>query len=68
MSKGKTFGCLKCGHPFEAFPPDDFHREASLNKENIDDPIEMKYKCRYTSCGHETTLFWGQRKISVGVG
>ena len=65
MSKGKTFSCPECGKPFTAYPPDDFHPIASLNKEDLEDPVERKYKC---VCGNTHILYWGRRKLAMVMG
>ena len=65
MSERKTFSCLKCGRPFPAYPPDDLHPTASLNKEDLENTVEMKYKC---DCGNEITLYWGRRKLAMVMG
>jgi len=61
----KTFGCPACGFTYEAYPLDDFHNLASLDKELVDDPKEIKYQCE--NCGQEHTLYWGKEKKERGV-
>jgi len=55
-STGKTFGCLGCGQKYEAYPPDDDHRTASLTPCKEGDSIAMTVKCSY--CQHSNTLHW----------
>ena len=68
MAKPRTYSCLECGESFIAHQPDDFHIQASLKKEGLRDPVEMKFPCR--NCQNVTILNWGKRPkarlISVG--
>lgn len=63
--EGKRFSCLKCGSSYLAYPPDDFHAYASVKADDIDDPIKMTYRCK--DCNNDNVIYWGYRKIHVGV-
>ena len=63
QSREKKFSCVHCNHPFVSFPPDDLHTTASLDPNAIENPIEVTHEC--SNCESNTTLYWGQRKISV---
>lgn len=67
-TRGKSFSCLKCGTLFIGYPPDDFHRIASLKPSEVDDPIRMEYKCKEEGCGNTNVLYWGSQKIAFLVG
>jgi DNA-directed RNA polymerase subunit M/transcription elongation factor TFIIS len=64
--RGKRFSCLKCGEPFVGYPPDDFHQTASITQSEVNDPIEVEYRCE--KCGNTNVLYWGRRKITFAVG
>ena len=68
--KTKRFSCIKCGIPFEVYPPDDNHPTASLEKpkEASGSIIEMTYDCENPSCRHPTTLYWYRPKLTFSVG
>ena len=53
MAEAKKFSCKECGAPFDAYPPDDAHTTALLEKE--EGAVERKYSCTY---GHENVLYW----------
>ena len=56
-SKNKIFSCIKCGNPYEAYPPDDKHRIATmLSEEAKKDHIIVKYICK--NCGNINILYW----------
>jgi len=49
----KSFSCLTCGEPFEAFPPDDQHSIGSI------DPSPTAISITYTCVNHhKNTIFW----------
>jgi len=56
--KAKKFSCVKCGSPFEIYPPDDLHKTASRDEKacEIRGSIKMDYVC--TNCGATNTLYW----------
>lgn len=61
----KKLGCLYCGAPFEAYPPDDFHIIASLKSEGANNPVKMVYKCQAKGCGSENIIYWCSPKGKV---
>ena len=61
--RAKGFSCLKCGTPYMAYPPDDFHYDASIKEKDVEDPIKVDYKCK--ECGNMNTLYWGWVRISA---
>jgi DNA-directed RNA polymerase subunit RPC12/RpoP len=66
MPKKKTYGCIKCGKPFEVYPPDDFHQDASRDpKELEEDFIKIDYECKNLKCHTINTLYWGSQKTAV---
>ena len=62
----KIFSCSKCNTPFVSFPVDDFHTTASLDPNQIDDPIEVTHECE--NCHEFIKIYWGSRKITFHVG
>ena len=62
MSK-KIFSCIKCGHPFTAYPPDDVHDIATRNESDYEDHIKIDYKCE--KCGAINTIYWSRPGVSV---
>jgi predicted RNA-binding Zn-ribbon protein involved in translation (DUF1610 family) len=55
--KYKKFSCTKCGTPYEAYPPDDKHRFATMvGKEANKDHIIVKYTCK--NCGNSNIIYW----------
>lgn len=58
--RGKKFSCIKCGECFVGYPPDDFHQTASLNPNEINNPVKIEYKC--PKCGNVNVLYWGSEK------
>jgi len=66
MPQKKTYGCIKCGKPFEVYPPDDFHQDASRDPNDLEegkDAIKMDYQC--LGCKNVNTLYWGSQKIAA---
>ena len=61
-----TFSCLGCGSPYIVYPPDSFHKQASLDANELSNPLKMTYHCKI--CYKENVLYWGNRKISIAVG
>jgi hypothetical protein len=70
MSKAKMFSCIHCGTPFPAYPPDDEHPVASLEKpqEAAGSIVEMTHDCQNRQCGKPATLYWFRRKTSFTTG
>jgi DNA-directed RNA polymerase subunit RPC12/RpoP len=60
--KVKVFGCVKCGAPFEVYPPDDLHKKASRDEKacEISGVAKMDYVC--ANCGGTNTLYWCRQK------
>jgi hypothetical protein len=57
MTITKTFGCLRCGKPYEVTQPDDIYIEArSKYKKAGDYRIEMEKKCNF--CENRNTIYW----------
>jgi len=63
MSQKKTFSCIKCGHPFDAYPPDDIHTVATRREGDYRDHIKIDYKCK--NCGEVNTIYWGHPQPSI---
>jgi rubredoxin len=53
----KRFSCLKCGTPYDAYPPDDRHNIATVNEKDYEDHIKVDYRCE--KCGNINTIYWG---------
>ena len=68
----KIFSCVQCGHPYEAYPPDDSHRIGTLEKPNPEDVkgtvIEVTHDCENPGCHHPTTLYWWRWKVTISRG
>jgi DNA-directed RNA polymerase subunit RPC12/RpoP len=62
----KRFSCLKCGTPFEAYPPDDRHGSATRNEKEYEDHTKVDYRCK--ECGNINTMYWGNPPICFRVG
>ena len=62
----KRFSCLKCGTPFEVYPPDDLHDIATRKETDFKDNIKVDYKCN--ACGNINTIFWGHSEPIMFVG
>jgi hypothetical protein len=54
----RMFGCLKCGSPFFAYPPDDMHKLASRNNSSFSETVQVKYVC--AKCKEINGLYWGK--------
>lgn len=52
----KKFSCLECGTPYEAYPPSDTHKIASLKPSSEGNSVEVKYLC--TRCSNKNSLHW----------
>jgi hypothetical protein len=50
------FSCKECGNPFDANPPDDVHKFASVYPCWKFDWVERSSQC--SRCGKSTKLFW----------
>jgi hypothetical protein len=66
--KGGKIFCCPNGHPYEAYPPDDHHPKASLEKEfakrNASGTIISRhYTCE--ECGSESVLYWYFSKPAI---
>jgi len=69
MSKRKrTFSCPECGNPYDAYPPDDRHTTASLEKpeEAEGSVIPITHDCLV--CKTPITIYWYRPKLSFGFG
>lgn len=62
-SSAKRFSCVKCGTPFDAYPPDSLHNIASRDRRSYDDHVKIDYKCG--SCKTTNTIYWGHPKPFV---
>jgi len=58
QKKAKTFGCTKCGEPFEIHPPDEMHTIASRDEKGcgISDHVKMEYICK--NCKSINNFYW----------
>ena len=56
MTEKKTFSCLKCGTPFDAYPPDEVYTIA--RREESKDAIKIEYKCKRPGCRHKNAIYW----------
>ena len=63
--KVKKFSCLKCGTPFDAYPPDDRHDIATRNEKDYEDHIKVDYRCK--ECSTINTIYWGYSPPALGV-
>ena len=52
----KKYSCLKCGTPFDAYPPDDHHTFASRDPNQYKDNIKVTYICK--ECKNENVIYW----------
>lgn len=52
----RDFACLNCGTPYKAYPPDDYHNEASLTSCPKGDSIEVGYECQ--NCNNKNKIHW----------
>ncbi|MGD0424098.1 MAG: hypothetical protein ABSA92_11660 [Candidatus Bathyarchaeia archaeon] len=67
MSKkqeGKKFGCIKCGHPFEIYPPDSYYVLLTIEPCSQGDSKEIKLTCE--KCHAENVRYWDVHHIVVG--
>lgn len=62
----KKFSCIKCGSPFDVYPPDDRHDFAARKESDVIDPIKIDYKCE--NCGNINTIYWGHIPVIGYVG
>jgi len=56
--KVRRYSCLKCGAPFDAYPPDDLHDLASVYKPGSESHVKVNYKCN--ACGEINVIYWMQ--------
>lgn len=60
MAKGKNeakqFSCLKCGEPFEVYPPDSQYTDAKLDPCTEGCDKVMNKICQ--SCKNEIKIYW----------
>jgi len=61
----RTYGCIKCGSPISAYPPDDVHNVASRDRSSFLEAIEATYTC--TKCNEVTRLYWGRPVLYQGI-
>jgi hypothetical protein len=55
--KHKNFSCTKCGVPYDAYPPDDKHKIATMIVEEAEkDHVIVDYLCK--SCGNVNKIYW----------
>jgi hypothetical protein len=64
-SKKKVFSCRQCGRSYDAYPPDDFHPMASLEKPEEADGtiIEVTHDCENDDCRNPIILYWYKEKM-----
>lgn len=62
----KTFGCMGCGERYEAYPPDDYHQEASLQPCEKGDSIAMTIVCK--ACSHKNVIHWDTHHFVIASG
>ena len=65
--KTLRFGCIGCGKPFTAIPPDDRHIIATRNEGDYEDNIMMTYKCNEEDCETENIIYWGTPGFGVSL-
>jgi len=46
MSQKKTLSCIRCGHPFGAYPLNDIHTVATRREEDYKDHIKNRLQMR----------------------
>lgn len=61
----KKYSCLKCGSPFDAYPPDDSHDTATRDPNKYEDQIKVDYRCK--DCGYVNTIYWADVPPSVAI-
>lgn len=61
----RTYGCIKCGSPISAYPPDDVHNVASRDRSSFLDAIETTHIC--SKCSEVTRLYWGRPVLYRGI-
>ncbi|MEO9277481.1 MAG: hypothetical protein ABI340_06865 [Nitrososphaera sp.] len=57
----RDFACLNCGTPYKAYPPDDYHNEASLTPCPKGDSIEVGYECQ--NCNNKNKIHWDTHHV-----
>ena len=61
MSERREYACRYCNNPFEAIPPDDAHKFASLKPCADGDSIPIVYDC--DNCDKQTTMYWDKHDL-----
>jgi hypothetical protein len=57
MMNSRTFGCIKCGYPYNVIPPDDVHTEAHTKIiESNNDYSLMERIC--VGCITTNKIYW----------
>jgi len=52
----RTYACTNCGHPFDAYPPDDGHTIVMLEPCDKGDSIKIAYECE--NCHGQNVRYW----------
>ena len=68
-SKKRVFSCPECGHPYEAYPPDDLYTRVSLDEPSRNDAESVKtiiHDCE--KCKAPITLYWYRPRLQFSVG
>jgi len=63
--KERKYACIKCGNPFEAYPPDDRHDIATRSEKDYKDSIKVEYQC--PKCQEKNAIYWGAPGIGAYV-
>jgi len=65
--QSNKYSCRKCGHPFDAYPPDGEHKYPKLEPCSKGDSVPQDYKCK--ECGNTNTLHWdGSHPVTRSLG
>lgn len=59
----KRYACRNCGHPYDAYPPDDLHKTARLTPCEKGDSIPQNYECE--NCDKMNVLHWDEVHVWV---
>jgi len=62
-NQARDFACLNCGTPYKAYPPDDYHNEASLKPCSEGDSIEVGYECEH--CNNRNKIHWDIHHVVI---
>jgi len=57
-STARNFGCVNCGHPYTAYPPDDVHVVASRIASPFLEEVQSDYLC--SGCKEVSQLYWSK--------